>query len=320
MSKEVSVVMLGQARWPSAAAKARMRAALARRPRGLLTDIDGTLSPIAPSPDLARLLPGVRTILREALGVFDVVAAVSGRDPRDALRLVGLPALTYLGSHGLERLEPVFANPTAGDFTGDDSTGANSSDTASQSASPADAMRSVVFPAAAPYRGAIAAALAEVGATLAARFPGVQLEDKGVTASVHVRQTADPAVAEEAAFAAASEVAARVGLRVTRGKLVVELRPPVAMDKGLAIADLIVGRGLRSALYLGDDQTDLDAFRMLRRLSAEGVRDEGFVGVSVAILSSEAPSTLADEADVTLDAITRVPALLRWLVATAAKA
>jgi len=290
------MVRLEPARWPTDAARARLRAALARRPRALLTDIDGTLSPIAPSPDAARLLPGARAALRAALQVFDVVAAVSGRDPRDALRLVGLPTLTYIGSHGLERLEPVAPD-------GD-----------------AQTMRSVVFPAAAPYREAIAAALAEVGARLAVWFPDVRLEDKGVTASVHVRQTADPSAAEEAAFLAASEVAARAGLRVTRGKLVVELRPPVAMDKGQAIADLLAAHGLQSAIYLGDDQTDLDAFRMLHRLSAEGVGGAPFVGVSVAILSAEVPSTLAAEADVTLDRITRVPALLRWLVASAAQA
>ncbi len=133
-----------------------------------------------------------------------------------------------------------------------------------------------------------------------------------------MRETAYPAAAEAAALAVARTVAARHGLRVTRGRLVVELRPPVAMDKGIAIADLILAHGLRAALYLGDDTTDIDAFRALRRLTAEGLAGGApFVGVSVAILSAEAPAQLAAEADVTLDTITSVPALLRWLARTA---
>ncbi len=169
---------LDHLRWPSAAAKARLRVALAQRPRGLLTDIDGTLSPIAPSPDVARLLPGVQASLVAALAVFDVVAAVSGRDPHDAQRLVGLPALTYIGSHGLERLEPSPASqPDAPDALDAPDT-SNGSDAPSASAIPLPtniAMRSLIFPAAAPYRVAIAAALEEVGAALAPRFPALRL-------------------------------------------------------------------------------------------------------------------------------------------------
>jgi len=274
-------------------------ATLAAHPRGLFADIDGTLSAIAPTPAQATLLPGVRELLLAAQRVFDVVAVVSGRDPRDALRLVGIPNLISIGSHGLERLEPIETKESE-----------HATDAAAQSLPP---MRSVVYPRAEPYRERIAQALAAIGDALAAEYPGLRLEDKGVTASIHVRQTADPPSAEEAVFARASEVAAPLGLRVTRGKLVIELRPPVAMNKGLAIAALIHERGLRSAIYLGDDRTDIDAFRALRKLNEQ---TPTFCGVSVAVLSVEAPPTLAEEADITLDSITRVPALLRWLVQT----
>src|SRR5579862_5852508 len=81
-----------------AAGERRLRAALAARPRALLTDIDGTISAIAPSPEAATLLPGVRALLREACAVFDLVAAISGRGADDALRMVGVEGMRYIGN------------------------------------------------------------------------------------------------------------------------------------------------------------------------------------------------------------------------------
>jgi trehalose 6-phosphate phosphatase len=131
-----------------------------------------------------------------------------------------------------------------------------------------------------------------------------------VTASVHVRGAADPDAAEAAVYAAAVEAAAPYGLRVTRGKRVIELRPPLDVDKGVAVAELIVSHGLKGAFYLGDDATDLDAFRALRRLTAEGA----CLGLAVAVLHPEAPAELAAEADIALPSIEQTPAFLHWVV------
>jgi trehalose-phosphatase len=82
------------------------------------------------------------------------------------------------------------------------------------------------------------------------------------------------------------------------------------MDKGVAIADICRERGLRGAIYLGDDRTDVDAFRALRRLAAQA---PGFRGVSVAALSAEAPPALARAADVTVAGVDQAVALVAWL-------
>ncbi len=271
-----------------ASARQRLRAVLAERPRGLFSDVDGTLSAIAPTPESAVLLPGVRDALDRLRQVFDVVVAVSGRSAADTRRLLGLAGLTYLGNHGLERLDP------------------------SSDAGPGPAPLRIL-PEAEAYVADVNAALDDAEAAFAPRYPGLRVERKGVTGSIHVRNVADPDVAEEAIARALTTIAVPRGLRVTRGKRVVELRPPVDVDKGVAIADLIQSRGLRAAIYLGDDRTDLDAFRALRRLSAQG----DFQGVSVAVLHSEAPSDLASEADVTLPGVEQIPALLAWLASAA---
>ena len=71
----------------------RLLATLAQRPCGLFSDVDGTLSAIAPSPDAAVLLPDVAELLTQARSAFDLVVAVSGRASDDARRLVGVPGL-----------------------------------------------------------------------------------------------------------------------------------------------------------------------------------------------------------------------------------
>lgn len=277
----------------SEAALARIRLALGRRPRGLFSDIDGTLSAIAPTPEAATLLPGVRELIEQAREIFDVVALVSGRAAADAFRMAGVRGIIYIGNHGLEtaRIPAIGYDADGG----------------------VDDLEVIVRPEAQPYTLAVEAALRAIEDRLGPRYPGLRTEPKGVTGSIHVRNTSDPAAAEAAVYALAAELAAAHGLRVTRGKMVVELRPPVEVDKGTAVAEMIERMGLRGAFYLGDDRTDVDAFRALRRLSEVGTCE----GVSVAVLHGEAPPELAAEADVALPFVARVPDFLRWLLAEA---
>lgn len=272
--------------WPSPAAESALLGTIAYRPAGVFSDVDGTLSPIAPTPEAARLAPGALDALTRLRDQFAAVGLISGRDPRDLARMAPAAGLLYAGNHGFERL------------TLEDG----------------GAARVETIMEALPWRAAIHQALGELRAELEAALPGARFEDKGVTASLHVRQTGDPAAAERAALSAARRAARRHGLRVTRGRMIVELRPPLAMDKGVVIAALCQERDLRSAIYLGDDRTDLDAFRALRRLTLES---PGFHGLSVAALHDEAPPGLARAADITVAGVSGAVALLSWLAAHA---
>jgi trehalose 6-phosphate phosphatase len=86
---------------------------LAEDPRAaaLLLDIDGTLAPIAPAPELAAVPKETRNELRRLVGSYGLVACVSGRPADDAARLVGVDGVRYVGEHGLE------LDPTAGEWT-----------------------------------------------------------------------------------------------------------------------------------------------------------------------------------------------------------
>lgn len=116
-------------------------------------------------------------------------------------------------------------------------------------------------------------------------------EDKRLTGSFHYRNARD----EDAAHTFLEQVAEHAraeGLIPRWGRKVLELRPPIDANKGTAVRRLLGERGLRRALYAGDDTTDLDAFAALDGLD---------VAVRVAIASDEGPAELRGAADVGVD-------------------
>jgi trehalose-phosphatase len=211
------------------------------RPLLLMFDVDGTLSPIAEHPSLARVPAETRRLVASIVtkpGV--IVGLVSGRAAHDARRLVGVENVWTVGNHGAEVMAP------GGEIS--------------------------VDPDVARYATAVASA-ARALEPLLAPLRGVILENKGWTLSVHYRM-ADEAVLPRL-LGAINGVVARNGLRLTEGKKVLEIRPPVPVDKGTAVYRLARDLGAledgASVLFAGDDATDEDAFRRLRAQHPEAV-------------------------------------------------
>ena len=249
---------------------------LRRAPAGLLTDIDGTISRIAPTPDAATVEPAMAATLARLAGRLAVVAALTGRGAADAARMVGVPGLLYVGNHGLERLGPGDGEP-------------------------------VIDPAAEPFVPVIRETLAAAErAAQAAGLRGLRFEDKGLTASIHYRLAPDPAGARATLLPIVQGLADAGGLRLTEGRLVLELRPPVRGNKGTALAALVDDYALAGAIFLGDDVTDLDAIAELRRL-----RDAGrLAGLAVGVVASESPPALRDAVDLAVPGVDGAAALL----------
>ena len=207
---------------------------LVGRPTVLMLDVDGTLAPIAQHPSLASVPHDTRRLVA-ALASRDTVsvALVSGRAAHDARRLVGVENVWVIGNHGAEVMDP------NGEV--------------------------VVDPDVARY-GQQMARTALTLQPLLAPLRGVHLENKGWTLSVHYR-AADEALVPRLRAAVEGE-AARNGLRLTVGKKVFEVRPPVRIDKGTAVYRLARELGAlgddASLTFAGDDATDEDAFRILR--------------------------------------------------------
>jgi trehalose 6-phosphate phosphatase len=138
----------------------------------------------------------------------------------------------------------------------------------------------------------------------------VRLEDKEAIAALHWRGVPD----EDEAQAAIEEVAAaaeKAGFTAHWGRKVLEIRPPVRIDKGAGIVSLLRDRKLAAALYVGDDTTDLDAFRGLTELVES---DRLGTAVRVGVRSEEGPSALAREADLMVDGTDGVRLLLQALL------
>jgi trehalose 6-phosphate phosphatase len=129
------------------------------------------------------------------------------------------------------------------------------------------------------------------------------LEDKGLTVALHWREAENDQAARTELEAVAGRAKA-AGLEARWGRKVLELRPPVEADKGTAVRALLGQRGLRRALYAGDDTTDLDAFAGLDGLE---------VAVRVAVASAEAPTGLREAADVVVGSPAELLGLLRLL-------
>ncbi|HEX5991190.1 MAG TPA: trehalose-phosphatase [Thermomicrobiales bacterium] len=254
---------------------------LRQKPSAVVTDIDGTVSPIAPTPAEAMVDPGAKAALALLAERLTAVAVVSGRAPHDGEAMVGLPELIYVGNHGLERI----ARGTPW-----------------------------THPVAAAAQPAIATALAEIesAARAAADVPWLLVENKGVTGTIHYRLAPDQMGAAALLEPVARAAAERHGLRLTLGRMIFEVRPALAVNKGTAIRDLAQDLDLRGIVFFGDDVTDVDAFRALRELREVGEAATLRVGV---LGPDTSPAVLA-EIDMSVDG---VPACAATLIALAAR-
>ncbi len=129
------------------------------------------------------------------------------------------------------------------------------------------------------------------------------VELKPITVSFHYRRAPDEDEATKLLQAVASR-AQQEGFLPKFGRKILELRPPIHANKGTAILHLLAERGLDRALFAGDDTTDLDGFRALDGLD---------LGVRVAVSSAEAPSGLAESADIVVGSPRQFLDVLRLL-------
>ncbi|MFC9164713.1 trehalose-phosphatase [Streptomyces fungicidicus] len=260
-----------------------LEALLSRPGKALIgLDFDGTLAPIVPDPEQARAHPDAVPALAALAPKVAAVAVVTGRPAGVAVRhggfagVPGLEHLVVLGHYGAERWDAVTGEVTAP----------------------------------APHPG-VAAVRAELPGLLdrAGAWQGTWIEEKGGRAvAVHTRRAADPQAAYEALREPLAGLAARHGLVVEPGRLVLELRPP-GMDKGVALSEYAREIGAGSVLYAGDDLGDLAAFTAVDKLRSAGVP-----GLLVCSGSDEV-TELRDRADLVVDGPPGLVHLLETLAA-----
>jgi trehalose 6-phosphate phosphatase len=247
----------------------------------VLLDVDGTLAPIVEYAEDAHVSEATRSLLIEVTKRYGLVGCVSGRRAQAARQIVAIGSIAYVGNHGGELLPP-----------GSTKTQLLDPDIASW--------------------GERVAAFADRVYTGRLRALRVRCEGKGVIVALHWRGARDEDEAEAALRQVATEAESE-GLAVHWGRKVLELRPPVTLEKGRGIAALFreADSTFAAAMYVGDDRTDLDAFRELRSMVSSGALTSA---VCVAVASDEAPAELIEQADVVVDGTGEVRALLAALL------
>ncbi len=253
---------------------------LANPERGaVLLDVDGTLAPIVRHADDAHVPDSTRTPLIAVARRYGLVACVSGRRAAIARRIVSLGSINYVGNHGAEILRGGAVTPQTDPEIS------------------AWALRVQAFAAAAM--------------TPELRGLRVRVEDKDVIAAFHWRGAPD----EDAAHEAVRELALRAqqeGFVIHWGRKVLEVRPDVPIDKGRGVTKLLREVTVDSALYVGDDLTDVDAFAAMRALVS---RDRLVRALCIGVRSDETPAELEAAADVLVDGPVGVRRLLEMLAA-----
>jgi trehalose 6-phosphate phosphatase len=252
-------------------ARSLLHLVIEHSPAGILTDIDGTISRIAPHPESAEVDEAARLALSRLSDSLALVGAITGRAANDAYRLVSLDNLVYSGNHGMELWRNGHLEQS---------------------------------PLATQYVPQIEEMLKDFQTQCT--LEGLYLENKGLTASIHYREAVDPETTSAQILSIIGQLAKRYDVVVTQGRMVIELRPPVELSKGTSVIELIEEYDLRSAAFLGDDLTDVDAFVALRKRREE--TGGHFYGIGVT--GDATPTAVFENADALVEGVDGVVELL----------
>ena len=241
---------------------------------GLAIDFDGTISEFVPMLDDAVVFPAVVAPLRSLSRKLKLTAVVSGRAAADVRRRVCMDGIVFVGNHGAEYID------------------GSSLDTAPEAIERFEGIQEILDRL---------RKLADV--------PGLVWENKGFSASIHYRVADDEEAALQRIETALEAVPGVADMEIFQGNKILEIRAKSEVNKGYALSRLIRDWNLKSVLALGDDTTDADALRTLRRHRAEGL----VCGLAIAVIQDGTPASVLDNADYSLNGVSEVAAFLSRL-------
>ncbi|KAI4363657.1 hypothetical protein MLD38_019847 [Melastoma candidum] len=215
-------------------------------------DYDGTLSPIVDNPDRAFMTRKMREAVKQVSKYFPT-AIISGRSTDKVKEFVRLQNLYYAGSHGMDIMAPkesVSSWNSHAHLTLDRKG------------------NEVLFQPAKKFLPMIQEMIARIQKEIV-KIQGARVEDNKFCVSVHYRQVKEEDL-EMLEQKVVSVLQDYPDFRITRGKMVIEIRPSIEWNKGSALEYLLETLGLKDSsdvlpLYIGDDRTDEDAFEVIRK-------------------------------------------------------
>ncbi|XP_024990344.1 probable trehalose-phosphate phosphatase 2 [Cynara cardunculus var. scolymus] len=219
----------------------------------IFLDYDGTLSPIVSDPECAFMSDEMRTAVHDVSNCFPT-AIISGRSREKVFDFVKLNTVYYSGSHGMETMGPPPQNKSY-----DKKYHQTSFDN--------EGNEVIIFQPAQDFLPAVKKILSELTERMK-NIQGVMIEDNKFCLSVHYRHVKDEDYGrvEEAVQLM---LANNGDFHMTGGNKVLEIRPSIQWNKGDALIYLLDTLGFQKSddvfpIYIGDDRTDEDAFKVLR--------------------------------------------------------
>lgn len=243
---------------------------LAHKPAGLFSDFDGVLSEIAPTPDGAVAYQGAADALASIASRVDVAGVITGRAVDDVGSKIPISDLIVVGNHGLEWWEQGSRRDHEAGTAVIESLARVLEQTTSELAGQADITNMI-------------------------------WENKRLSGTIHFRNVDDPAAMERLLLPIVQPLADANGLRCTTGKMIVELRPLAKVTKGTALHEIIDLHNLASAVFIGDDVTDVDGFRALHEQRSAGKQT-----LAVGVVTADAHPDIAAHSDVIVNSVNEI--------------
>jgi trehalose 6-phosphate phosphatase len=242
----------------------------------IITDIDGTISKIVPTPMEATVSQDMRNTIEKLLSKYPLTGVVTGRSIENAFEMLEIKELIYIGNHGLEYLK----------------NGEIHIDSAVEK-----------------YVPLIKELAREIKAKLKDK-DCILFQDKGLSFTVHYRLCDDADKIREIALDIISKLEESKHLKIAEGRKVIEIRPPIGHDKGTIIEKLILENNIKKIVYLGDDITDADAFSKLNELN----RINKVKSINIVVSSKETPDFVKQNADFYVKNIVEIQKFFYWLI------
>ncbi|HEX7467471.1 MAG TPA: trehalose-phosphatase [Methanobacterium sp.] len=243
----------------------------------ILTDIDGTISEIANIPDEALVTPSMQKVLSRLNNKFKMVGVISGRSAKKAKAMVGVDGVVYIGNHGMEYIigNEIFIDDEA-----------------------------------LKYLENIKRSLEKLKNGELSKINGLIFEDKGVCIAIHYRECELHENTRKKILNAINDSVDASKLKLTEGRKVVEIKPPISRDKGFIVEKILEKYDTDRVIYLGDDVTDYDAFIKLKELEKKGkIRM-----ASIIVLSKEIPDYVKNSSLFYVRSVDEVQRFFKWLL------
>ena len=243
----------------------------------IVTDIDGTISNIEPLPHHAVIKTSMKGMLNNIQQNFKLLAIITGRSLEDAMGMINIPGILYIGNHGMEyqRNNQIITDKKVLNYI--------------------------------PQINELYHELLDEPYM---KHHGIVLENKNTSIAIHYRFTRDPKKARDTILEILKDTKTIKGLQIKEGKKIVEVRPPTGNDKGKIVNKIIKKYEAKQLIYLGDDVTDVDAFKEISKLN-----DEKNMGcTSVLVQSNETPEFVKNSAEYYVNSVEDVEIFFNWLV------